>query len=161
MGAIPIDDEPASFDYGRPIELSSATNHAVIYRVQAHSITTQPFAEFIAAQQTEAHKTCVRRCSQAANGMVYPQVLLGLDYWYGRGTPTNRELALHWLGKAAEAGAPEAKDFLRTNSPPLTNSSIVPSGIPILRERSGLIASNITSNITSTDVGFIAPESST
>jgi hypothetical protein len=116
--ALPIPGKSSAFDYGKPVALADATNYPAIYHVHANSIEDQPMADFIAGQQTDAHKTFVRRCSQAAEGRLYPQVLLGFDYWYGRGTPTNHELALHWLGIAAEAGAKEAKDFLRTNSPP-------------------------------------------
>jgi hypothetical protein len=70
------------------------------------------------ADPADERRAFIRHSSQAAEGRVYPQVLLGFDYWYGRGTPTNHELAMHWLGIAAEAGAKEAKDFLRANTPP-------------------------------------------
>ncbi len=49
----------------------------------------------------------------AERGYPYAYYSLGLCYYDGRGVAENRKLALKWIRRAAEAGVPEAQEFLR------------------------------------------------
>jgi hypothetical protein len=113
-----VEGKLSVYDCGVPIELSAATNFQTVSHVYASEIRIETFQHFLASIKSDVHRAFVRDRSQAREGMVYAQFLLGLDYWYGRGTETNQALAFHWIQIAAVAGDPEAKEFIRTNSPP-------------------------------------------
>jgi len=106
--AVPVDGKPSVYDYGVPIELSLATTSMPPRSGLRPSSTSSP-----AYKPTRVKPSFG---TARAEGRVYSQFLLGLDYWCGQGTQTNQNLALHWLRTAAIAGSPEAKEFLRTNS---------------------------------------------
>ena len=48
----------------------------------------------------------------AERGYPYAYYSLGLCYYDGRGVEKNRKLAMKWIRRAAEAGVPEAQNFL-------------------------------------------------
>ena len=110
--AVPVDGKPSVYDYGMPTELGMATNFSIIYHVYASDIRTETLQHFLASFQTDVHKAFVRHSSQSTEGRVYSQFLLGLDYWYGQGTPTNLDEGMKWIQKAALAGNPKAMTLL-------------------------------------------------
>lgn len=48
----------------------------------------------------------------AERGYPHAYYSLGLCYYDGRGVEKNRKLAMKWIRRAAEAGVPEAQNFL-------------------------------------------------
>jgi len=50
----------------------------------------------------------------AEQGNPNAQFELGISYYYGHGTKTNKEEARNWLYEAAKQGHKEATDFLKT-----------------------------------------------
>jgi hypothetical protein len=111
--ALPTED-PSVWNYGTPVDVTTATNFAKVFRVYSKTI-----AEESATQRPLTMLTPFqRRTARAQRGVAHDQWDLGMDYWIGLGVETNADLAVYWIRKAAAQSYPEAIEFLKTNAPP-------------------------------------------
>jgi TPR repeat protein len=79
-------------------------------------------AEQIAARKAAPMLEFQKIKEKAEDGNPSARYLLGMRYLKGEGCETNRDLAIHWLQKATDAGYPDASNQLAKLQSPLTNS---------------------------------------
>jgi len=101
---------------GTPLELwdcnLAAPEKPVPVYMPPPPLTPEQIAARKAAQKAALQKSFFTIQRMATNGEVSAQYSLGLRYLTGMGCETNREQAIYWLQKAADAGDTEASNKL-------------------------------------------------
>jgi TPR repeat protein len=97
--------------YFRVENIESLDKPAAVY-VPPPPLTPEQIAARKAAQKAALQKSFFTIQRMATNGEVSAQYSLGLRYLTGMGCETNREQAIYWLQKAADAGDTDASNKL-------------------------------------------------
>jgi hypothetical protein len=115
--ALPVSGLNSTWDYGTPLDARDPriTN---AFRVYPDHILQEHYEIPAVRLQRQLDARFAQRLAEASNGPPWHQFDVGIDYLRGYGVQTNLESALYWINKAAAGGFPEAKEFIRTNSPP-------------------------------------------